>query len=192
MANSGLIPPDLSRRILSQAWARFVVVIQTILNFTQFNEALAAANRRFSLIREKYPVLRAYLVLSLRGEQAKVDVALVATIRDLPDLLIDGPPKTKMLDLVKKLKPEEASKAEQIQLNDEIHEISKRLEFAGNVQVELRFHDLNYELIWKLQADDLVDCKLTPQTRASIRVVLGSIYNFAQEVFECGSAEGTG
>jgi hypothetical protein len=43
------------------------------------------------------------------------------------------------------------------------------------VQVEIRFDSLNYELIHVLQTDELVDRQLTPQTRASIRIVLGTL-----------------
>lgn len=41
--------------------------------------------------------------------------------------------------------------------------------------------DLEYALIAHLQADDLVDRELTPQTRASIRIVLGSLAAFFRE-----------
>ena len=57
----------------------------------------------------------------------------------------------------------------------ELKELAKALEFDGRVQVELRFHDLDYDLISQLQSDDLVDRELTPQTRASINIVLGTL-----------------
>jgi hypothetical protein len=47
------------------------------------------------------------------------------------------------------------------------------------VRVELRFDHLDYALIARLQADELVDRELTPQTRASIRIVLGTLAAFA-------------
>lgn len=59
--------------------------------------------------------------------------------------------------------------------------MSQDIKILGDIQVELRFHTLNYELIWKLQSDELVDRVLTPQTRASIRIVLGTISHFVQE-----------
>ena len=46
-------------------------------------------------------------------------------------------------------------------------------------QVEIRFNDLNYNLVWKLQVDDLIDRNLTPQTKASIQIVLGTLAHFA-------------
>ena len=145
------------------------------INLSEFQEALAAANRQFAKIRKKYPTLRAYLVLSLRGGQTKLDNELVDSIREFPSLLLDNRAKTKTLELIKKLKPKESTKPEQIQLKAELKEMAKDLEFDGSVQVEVRFHDLDYDLIWKLRSEDLVDRELTPQTRASINIVLGTL-----------------
>ena len=161
----------------------------TGLNLSKFQDALAAASRHFAEIRKKYPTLRAYLVLSLRGGQTKLDNELADSIREFTSLLLDKPAKTKTLELIKKLKPKESTKPEQIRLKDELKELGKALEFDGSVQVELRFHNLDYDLIWKLQSDDLVDRELTPQTRASIRIVLGSISNFAQNVLDFRSVD---
>ena len=145
------------------------------LDLSQFQEALAAANRHFAEIRKKYPTLRAYLVLSLRGGQTELDSELVDSIREFPFLLLDNPAKTNTLELIKKLKPKESTKPKQIQLKAELKDLAKDLEFEGRVQVELRFYDLDYDLIWKLQSDDLVDPELTPQTSASINIVLGTM-----------------
>jgi hypothetical protein len=145
------------------------------LNLSQIQEALPAANRRFAEIRKKYPTLRAYVVLSLRGGQTKLDSELADSIREFPSQLLDNPAKTKTLELIKKLKPKESTKPEQIQLKAEFKELARALEFDGSVQVEVRFHDLDYDLIWKLQSDDLVDRELTPQTSASINIDLGTI-----------------
>lgn len=150
------------------------------LNLREFQEALAAANRHFAEIRKKYPTLRAYLVLSLRGGQTKPDRELADSIREFPSLLLDSTAKTKTLELIKKLKPKEATKPEQIQLKTEFKDLGHDLEFDGGVQVELRFHDLDYDLIWKLQTDALVDCELTPQTKASVNIVLGTISRFSR------------
>ena len=166
------------RRIVSRAWSIVVFVNQPRINLSQFQEALAAANRHFAKIRKKYPTLRAYLVLSLRGGQTKLNNELVDSIREFPSLLLDNPAKTKTLELIKKLKPKESTTPEQIQLKAELKDSANDLKFDGSVQVELRFHDLDYDLIWKLQFDELVDRELTPQTRASINIVLGTLNRF--------------
>jgi hypothetical protein len=60
-----------------------------------------------------------------------------------------------------------------------LDELAPQLKYDEKCQVEIRFNRLNYALIWKLQADDLVDRKLTLQTKASIRIVLGTLAQFA-------------
>ena len=150
----------------------------TGLNLSQFQDALAAANRQFAEIRKKHPDLRGYLVLSLRCGQTELDSELAYSIREFPSLLLDNSAKTKTLELIKKLKPKESTKPKQIQLKAELKDLAKDLEFDGSVQVELRFHDLDYDLIWKLQSDELVDHELTPQTIASIRIVLSTLNHF--------------
>lgn len=150
-----------------------------ILTLTQFQQAIAAALLQFSQLRKKHPTLKAYLVLSSRSGQTKFDSELADAIREFPVLLLDGAAKTKALELIKKLKPKESNTPEQIQLKDEFKELTKSLDFNGSVQVELRFNQLDYDLIPALQTDVLVDRDLTPQTRASIRIALGTINHFS-------------
>ena len=57
--------------------------------------------------------------------------------------------------------------------------MGRLFKFDGQSQVEMRFSELNYKLIWQLQTDELVDRQLTPQTKASIRIVLGKVEQFA-------------
>ena len=68
------------------------------LDFSQFQEALAAANRHFVKIQKKYPTLRAYLVLSLRGAQTKLDNELADSIREFPSLFSITRPEPKRSD----------------------------------------------------------------------------------------------
>ncbi|HPO50056.1 MAG TPA: hypothetical protein PLO89_06985, partial [Spirochaetota bacterium] len=48
----------------------------------------------------------------------------------------------------------------------------REIEIKSDVNIELRFDILNYSLINKLRKDDLIDKELTPQTAASIRIVV--------------------
>lgn len=50
--------------------------------------------------------------------------------------------------------------------------------YLGEAQFELRFHHLDYDLIGPLQQDDSVNQQLTPQTKASIRIVQGLLRDF--------------
>ena len=53
------------------------------------------------------------------------------------------------------------------------------LKIDESVRIELRFDELRYTLVEQLQKDPLVDGELTPQSRASIRIVLGTVIGLA-------------
>lgn len=146
----------------------------------QLQEAIADANRHFLLLRRKHPNLRAYLVLSLPGGQTGIDSAIEKMIDEFPTLMVAGKAKVQMLSFLKPPPPEKPTEAQKEQWSVRFQELANDLEFDGESQVEVRFHHLDYELIGKLQTDDLVDRVLTPQTRASIRIVLGTISHFSE------------
>jgi len=54
-----------------------------------------------------------------------------------------------------------------------LNQLVHKLKYDEKCQIEIRFLDLKYDLVWKLQADDLIDRNLTPQTKASIRICSG-------------------
>ena len=60
-------------------------------------------------------------------------------------------------------------------LNDRLQDISCDLIVDGNCRFEIRFLHLDYDLIRELQTDELLDRQLTPQTKTSTRIVLGTV-----------------
>lgn len=152
-----------------------------MLNLEQLKAAVAAANRRFDLIRKKYPELKAYLVLSLPGGQTEIGSSPAQILKEFPAIVVDDSNKTAALDLqssLELLEWKDKNSPEIQKLKKQLDQIASRLKFDEKCQVEIRFHDLKYDLVWKLQADDLIDHSLTPQTKASIRIVLGTISQF--------------
>ena len=79
------------------------------------------------------------------------------------------------------LEPEAANDDETERLREQLYQLVSKLKYHGQCQVELRFNRLDYDLIWKLQVDELVDRDLSPQNKASIRIVLGRLARLAQE-----------
>jgi len=150
------------------------------LNPDQFHEAVTAAIRRFSTIRKKYPALKAHLVLSSRGDQTRIDASLQQMIEEFPALLPEGGPKAAILVFLKTPVPQKPTDDEKKQWSERFHELAETLEFDGKTHVEIRFDQLVYDLVWKLQADEMVDRRLTPQTKASIRIVLGTLAYFSE------------
>jgi hypothetical protein len=156
-------------------------MLSSMLDLEQLKAAVAAANRRFDLIRKKYPELKAYLVLSLPGGQTEIGSSPAQILKEFPAIVVDDSNKTAALDLqssLELLEWKDKNSPEIQKLKKQLDQIASRLKFDEKCQVEIRFHDLKYDLVWKLQADDLIDHSLTPQTKASIRIVLGTISQF--------------
>ena len=152
-----------------------------MLNLEQLKAAVAAARHQFGLIREKYPELKACLVLSLPGGQTEIGSSPAQILNEFPAMVIDDDNKTAALDLqssLERLEWKDKNSPEIQKLKKQLDQIASRFNFDEKCQVEIRFHDLNYDLVWKLQLDVLVDRSLTPQTKASIRIVLGTLGQF--------------
>ena len=165
-----------------------------MLNLDQLQVAVAAAKRQFDLIGKKYPDLKAklpngkpaaVLVMSLPGGQTGIDSSPMQILSEFPAMVVDDSTKTSALNLLsclKTLEPEAATGPETERLRKQLDQLAPQLKYDEKCQVEIRFNDLNYDLIWKLQADDLVDRNLTPQTKASIRIVLGTLAQFERTI----------
>ena len=74
-----------------------------MLSFDQLQIAVAAAKRRFDLIRKKYPGLKAYLVMSLPGGQTGIDSAPTQILSEFPAMVVDDNAKTSALDLLSRI-----------------------------------------------------------------------------------------
>lgn len=152
-----------------------------ILNQEQFQAAVKAAIGRFSQLREKHPSLKGYLVLAIPGKQTGIGSSASEINDYLPALLVDGAAKDAFQEHLKSPPTKDASERVKKAWDEQYRELASELHYDSGVRVEIRFDNLDYELIWQLQADDLVDRELTPQTRASIRIVLGTLAAFSRE-----------
>ena len=163
-----------------------------MLNLDQLRVAVAAAKRPFDPLARKHPDLKSklmngesvsYLFLALPGGQAGIDSSPAQILSKFPGIVVDDGAKTSGLNLLSRLEILDwkgITGSEPERLKEELDLLAPKLKYDGNGQVEIRFNDLIYELVWKLQKDDLVDRDLTPQTKASIRIVLGTLAYFAR------------
>jgi hypothetical protein len=161
-----------------------------MLNLDQLQVAVAAAKRQFDLIGKKHPDLKAklwngkaasFLVLSLPCGQTGIGSSPIQILSEFPAMVVDDSAKTDALSLLSRLKllqSEATTGPETERLRQELDQLALQLKYCRACQVEIRFNRLNYEQIWKLQVDDLVCRNLTPQTKASIRIVLGTLAQF--------------
>jgi len=150
-----------------------------ILNHDQFQAAVKAARERFSKLREIHPTLKGYLVLAIPGKQTGIGSGAKEILGDLPALIVDDAAKAVFQQHLKAPPPKDAGEKAKKEWDERCEELVAELHYDGGVRVELRFDNLDYELIARLQSDELVDRELTPQTRASIRIVLGTLVAFA-------------
>ena len=74
-------------------------MLSSMLNLEQLKTAVAAAKRQFGLIRNKYPELKVYLVLSLPGGQTEIDSSPAQILKEFPAMGVDDSDKTAALDL---------------------------------------------------------------------------------------------
>ena len=152
-----------------------------MLNYEQLQMAANAASLHFKLIRQKYPAIKAYLVYSATAGQAMLGGSPSQILDEFPAMIFDDANKALALPLLERSKIESLPAGEKMRVNEELAKIGRLFKFDGQSQVELRFSELNYKLIWQLQTDELVDRQLTPQTKASIRIVLGKVEQFTNE-----------
>lgn len=106
----------------------------------------------------------------------------------LPTMIHDSKYKERAIELIAQIsKLENARKISfsieaKSEADNEVEKLSsalaslvEHLEIKDDILVEIRFDRLLFDLIFELQKDPLVSQKHTPQTRASIRIVLGTI-----------------
>ena len=163
-----------------------------MLNHDQLQVAVTAGKRQFDLIRKKYPELKAYLVFSLPGGQAGIDSPPIEILSEFPAMVTDDAAKVNALDNMSHLKrlegqPKTGPETERLtkQMMEQLDQLILRLRYYGQCQIEIRFSKLDYDLVWKLQVDDLVDRDLTAQSKYSICIVLGTLAQFERTRHAC-------
>ena len=144
--------------------------------------AVSVSETILSKIKTEFPELKPYLVFSSVGGQAPVTSTLSQILLDYPTMCVDTPEVREAERLVRameKLKDDHRLSPSQEQQRKQMERRLKSLEgdivFQDDVRVELRFEALKFEQIRALQKHHLVDRDLTPESRASIRIVLGTL-----------------
>ncbi len=123
---------------------------------------------------QRHRQLDGYMVLSMPPSQASINSDFVTMLTELPDLFHENPSKIEAVALCS----DETSKQDR-HIREYLDNIALDLTVEGTCRIETRFNHLDYGLIERLKEDDLVDQELTPRTRASIRIVLGTISSLA-------------
>ena len=123
--------------------------------------------------------MKAYLVLALRGEQASDLTNLESILRGFPSI-ISGDNSANFRRHLKATKQQNGKSYELVEWHKLFQQYAENSNYLGEAQFELRFNYLDFDLIRQLQQDELVNQQLTPQTKASIRIVLGAVVEFVE------------
>ena len=125
-------------------------------------------NQLWKQIKAKYPKADGKIHFAYKGEFAPVNDSVGSLLKKNHYLFLDSEYKSKALGVMKANK--DAS-------DEDIRKLLLSAPLNPDCRIEVIWGDLDYDLIAELQGEPLVDQELTPKTRASIRIVLGTIGN---------------
>jgi hypothetical protein len=149
-----------------------------MIGFEGLEAAVAASKGIFAKLQSVYPDMRAYLVLVHHGQQTELTSNPIQILDDCDQMVATDGAKRDALRLISEMKRLESAGANQKAVQEISRKLTARgrgLQFLPEIQIEIRFHTLRYALVWALQSEPLIDLGLTPQTKASIRIVLGTL-----------------
>lgn len=136
--------------------------------------AMTRGEAIFQQLKKQYPALKGYLVFSLPSGQCDLTDNMEDILSEFPGMIQDSKAKAEAVSLIsKKVSIQQLLKKEELDIKED-------------TSIEIRFKDqVIFDLIFALQKDPLVSQEHTPQTRASIRIVLGRI----GDLYRAGKAE---
>jgi hypothetical protein len=150
--------------------------------------AIEKANSIFKAIMVNYQGLKGYLVLSSPHGQCELTEDTLKILREFSAMISESEFKDKGIELLEPIKELESelkyiphgNRKTEIQKKivaelNPLYPILKKLEFKKETFIEIRFKWPILDLIFKMQKDPLVSHIHTPQTQASIRIVLGTL-----------------
>lgn len=149
-----------------------------MIGLEHLESAVAASREILAKLKSEHPDLEAYLVLAHGGQQTDLTTDPIHVLENADRMVVDDDAKRDALRLLaQRNKLESAGANERVvqPVGKALAARGRDLRFRPEVQIEIRFHTLRYALVQAFQANRLVDRQLTPQTRASIQIVLGNL-----------------
>jgi hypothetical protein len=164
-------------------------VIDVRMKYIEINKPIEAGKKILKELKKKYSNLDAYIVVSSRFGQLYPGATVESALRSYSKLFVECPQKAELLYLIEDTNKIEmkikymSNKEEQEHLKKHKDKILKQINDKGNdllidiesTNIELRFGELDHDLINEIRCDPLIDVARTSQTKASIRIVLGSL-----------------
>jgi hypothetical protein len=152
------------------------------MNTFELEAVVEKSNVIFKMLTDKHSNLSGHLVLSSPYGQCALTANPVEILNLFPQMITESKQKYNSLHLLQKINDIESGnkknrentklfKKWKLQLGESV----KNLEIDQETFVEIRFDNGDLDLIFELQKDELISQKHTPQTKASIRIVLGTV-----------------
>lgn len=117
-------------------------------------------------LKKKYSKARGDLVFAKNGEFVNIRCSLSEILKKNHFVFEDGDAKMRALDLIN---------SSVKYFDGDILLTLENADFDIECRVEIIWDDLEYETIYEMQHDELIDGIRTPKGRSSIRIVLGVI-----------------
>ena len=163
------------------------------MNKDDLKTVIENANVIFEEITNKYNLMRKkdydeYLVFSSPYGQCEITSSMRMIAEEFPEMVNDSIHKTKACELVQDIRKlrEEIARTFVAKSKDDLRkkmdnyekslaQIAENLEVMEDTFVEIRFNALDYNIIDELREDPIISLKHTPQSGASIRIVIGTL-----------------
>lgn len=145
---------------------------------------IASAKIILKKLKSKHQTLDAYLVIGSQYGQSEPIADAIRLFEHIPSAFVNSLERKEALilfDIYQELSRRNRDlknnflKALADQCRQRLDSLLANIEILESTQLQLRFGQLDYELIRELQTDPLVDQALTPKSGASIKIVLGTL-----------------
>lgn len=145
-------------------------------------------------LENDHPELNAEIVISSRLGQIDIQSSERTALQEFPQLFYESPEKRIALKLLDEIRAKEryikfrwANTVRHIKQEIEsslqiLAILVKNLEIDTSVHIELRFLELDFDLVRIIQKSPHVDQVRTPQSRSSINIVFGTLEDLSFDI----------
>jgi hypothetical protein len=135
-------------------------------------------------LKSKYQTLDAYIVIGSQYGQTEPVADAIRLFEHIPSAFVNSIERKEALvlfDVYQELNRRNRDLKNNFlkglidHCRQRLDSLLANIEIVESTQLQLRFGQLDYDLIRELQTDPLVDQTLTPKSGASIKIVLGTL-----------------
>lgn len=139
--------------------------------FSSLHKITEIAKSLLKEIKIKYPHFQGYAVFSSRFGDSKLRSDLELLI-EFPRIVEEQDKLDEIKSLILEKKKKDISSKRSLEIESRLNILSRDLTIQDDVFVELRFEQLNFELIAQLKKDPIISHEYTIHQARSIAVVL--------------------